>query len=303
MSKNITKYWCFTLNNPGKEALPGIDHFDYFVYGKEVGDSGTPHLQGFFILKNRQRLSFVKKLFPRAHFERMRGTPLEAATYCKKDGDFKEVGTLPLDKSARLKRRWDDFYLAAKEHRLDDIPSDMLVRYYHAFKRIMQDNPRKLEALPTTCGVWIHGVSGIGKSKMAREDYYPFYDKPLNKWWDGYREEPNVIVDDVDGTHASWIGHFLKRWADHYPFPAEQKGTTMQIRPEKIVVTSQFHLSDLFFGKTLEALERRFKIIHLTKPRNIAEVADETMGPISEEDKDWLILNGLMEKSPENLSG
>lgn len=95
------KRWCFTLNNYTAEEEASCleffrEHCTYGVYGREVGESGTPHLQGFVILHRQQRLSFLRRrLSNRAHFEGSRGTSVEAANYCKKDGDFIESGTVP----------------------------------------------------------------------------------------------------------------------------------------------------------------------------------------------------------------
>lgn len=88
------KYWCFTLNNWTNEevAQMALD-FSLFcnkwIYGKEIGENDTPHLQGFLVLNTKDRLSGIKKKFGnRYHFEKMKGTEEEAVRYCCKDGDI-----------------------------------------------------------------------------------------------------------------------------------------------------------------------------------------------------------------------
>lgn len=103
---NAAKRWCFTLNNPTNEdstALLESDAFEYIIIGREVGESGTPHLQGFLILQTKLRLRQLKLLggLGRAHLEVSRGTPEQAALYCKKDGDFDERGTLPISQQGK----------------------------------------------------------------------------------------------------------------------------------------------------------------------------------------------------------
>ncbi len=243
----------------------------YLVVGKEgKGEDETFHLQGYLAMKNRTLLTTVKKILPKAHWEikSMKSTHSQASEYCKKEGDYVEYGTLPLSvgevASLKMQQNWDSAFALAKAGKLDEIPKDMLIKYYHSFKRIAQDHPIKHPPLDHTCGIWITGPTGVGKSRKARHDHPDFYDKCLNKWWDGYRNEPSVILDDIDKSHGQWIGPFLKRWTDHYAFPAEQKGTTVQIRPKEIVVTSQYSIAEIFESQDqqmVEALERRFKTI------------------------------------------
>lgn len=82
--------WCFTLNNWT------VDEFEYLktvltegpdklVIGREVGESGTPHLQGYVRFVNKQTLSGLKKLNARAHWEPAKGTPEQNLKYCTKE--------------------------------------------------------------------------------------------------------------------------------------------------------------------------------------------------------------------------
>lgn len=86
--------WCFTLNNyteAEETALLTLD-IKYIVIGREVGEKGTPHLQGYIEFVNQRNLAQVKKYNEKAHWETRKGTPSEAANYCKKTENSKKKG-------------------------------------------------------------------------------------------------------------------------------------------------------------------------------------------------------------------
>lgn len=95
-----SRHWCFTLNNWTQEDDDRLKNLGeavtYIVYGYEVGDNGTPHLQGYVVFPTIKRLNQVKEAIgDRAHCEVKRGSPSQAADYCKKAGIFYENGTAP----------------------------------------------------------------------------------------------------------------------------------------------------------------------------------------------------------------
>ena len=104
------KRWVFTLNNPTDEeqnslytlgesiAADGDERLvTYLIFGDEVGEGGTPHLQGYLCLPTKKRLTYVKGLpgFERCHLEVSRGSHKQASDYCKKDGSYHEWGEGP----------------------------------------------------------------------------------------------------------------------------------------------------------------------------------------------------------------
>lgn len=92
------KHWCFTMNNytPANLDLLSspIEGVDYMVFGKEIGASGTPHLQGTVCFQSRKRRAQVTAILGQAHYTVTRHLT-QSIEYCKKDGDITEWGTPP----------------------------------------------------------------------------------------------------------------------------------------------------------------------------------------------------------------
>lgn len=105
---NGAKNWCFTLNNPTDDEEQKIcdtaegDETVYLVFGRETGEQGTRHLQGYVSFGSPKTLRQCKALLSsRIHAEVRKGTHYQAAEYCKKDGDYEEFGTTPMQQGKR----------------------------------------------------------------------------------------------------------------------------------------------------------------------------------------------------------
>lgn len=238
------------------------------VYGKEVGESGTPHLQGLCFFKNARTLHQAIKLLPECHVEITRNVQA-SIEYCKKDGDFTERGVPPMSQKAkgdgeidRYKQAWE----SAKKNDLENIDADIRIRCYNTLKTIAKDYAKAPPDLEDVCGLWFYGDPGSGKSYAARNNYGNYYLKETNKWWDSYQNEETVIIDEVELDQGKFIGHFLKKWADRYAFDAEVKGAKLIIRPKRIIVTSNYSIKEVFGHDRIltEAINRRFTSTHFT---------------------------------------
>jgi len=128
--------WVFTYNNYTPEDVLRLEQLGgnldgaglrYLVYGFEVGDSGTPHLQGYCIFISRKRRVALRSIIgERGHYEVSRGTPAQASDYCKKGGDYVEFGDLPVGTVKVVpKTGVTEFCNWLKE--LDEFPSEKII--------------------------------------------------------------------------------------------------------------------------------------------------------------------------------
>ncbi len=101
--------WIFTLNNYTDLEYRTIEqHFQdttYYCVGKEVGEEGTPHLQGYLEYKHAKAFGAIKKLIPRAHIEKGKGSRYQNLTYCSKEGDFITNIEMKISKDELIKKR------------------------------------------------------------------------------------------------------------------------------------------------------------------------------------------------------
>lgn len=242
------------------------EDIEYCVGGFEVGESGTKHIQGFVAFKNRKRLTQVKAIFPTAHLEVKKGKVQQAVDYCKKDGDWFQHGQVPKEQSdaggEATKRKYEEAWELAKKGRFEEIDPVIRYRSYSTAKQIHKDFMQPAQDIETIDNEWIYGESGVGKSYSVKERYPNAYKKMCNKWWDGYQGQEVVLIEDIDMKHEV-LGHHLKIWGDHYNFIAEIKGGAQNIRPKKIIVTSNYHPKDIWTDPNmLNPILRRFKVVH-----------------------------------------
>ncbi len=76
-----------------------------YVFAEEVGESGTPHLQGAVRFKIKTRFTAVKKLFKeQIHWEKCKGSWKQNVAYCTKVRDWAKLhGNIP--EASRYKPR------------------------------------------------------------------------------------------------------------------------------------------------------------------------------------------------------
>lgn len=258
--------WCFTLNNWSEEQYEKIIAFpcDYMIVGKEVGEEGTPHLQGYIRKKTQIRFNSLKKMMPQAHFEIAKGTPEQNIKYCSKEGDFVEIGERPVGQGKRtdIELVRDTIKTTGKIASVVEIATN-LQQIKMAEIMIKYIEPKR-DYKPNV--IWLYGASGLGKTRKALEMFPNAFRKSNSTglWWDGYDAHQDVIIDDVKNEDQKYYLTLLEL-LDRYECRIQVKGGTRQFLARNIVLTSLWHPGRLFgaFDDAVEIERRIDQIIKL----------------------------------------
>lgn len=234
------KYWCFTLNNYTDDEEKTIQSIDcqYLIYGKEVGESGTPHLQGYIEFSRKRGFGAVKRMFPgRTHLEVRRGTASEAAEYCRKsDVAPYEFGEISRGQGARTDL--DALHTDLKNgKRLAEIRDDHFgnyLKYHKAISNYVLHNEQPRDFETEVRVYW--GKTGTGKTRRAFEEFPTAYFHPGGPWFDGYEGDECVIFDDFGGSEFKLT--YLLKLLDRYPMRVPIKGGFVQWKPKTVIITS-----------------------------------------------------------------
>lgn len=234
----------------------------YIVYGREVGENGTRHLQGYAEFPKRLRLNQLRNLLPNCHIEARRGTNEEARAYCIKDGDFQEFGELHV---ARQGHRSDLHSLQQSLQMgasLRDVSNDHFASFVRYNRGIIlyQLYNSNLERRIKSVIVYVGGT-GVGKTSSVWDNLHNINDiwvYSSDGWFDGYDNHKIALFDDFSGGEFKIT--FLLRLLDAYPMRVRIKGGFTWWNPEEIYITSNLAIQDWYTHACpnhVEALKRR----------------------------------------------
>lgn len=257
-----SKSWCYTLNHPQPEEINQLiaitDDCSRHRCTLEEGENGTPHLQGAITFRKAMRLTALKKLNKRIHWEITKSEP-HAYIYCTK-------GEIIIDKQSEQGKRNDILQVQA------DINSGMTIKeiadkhfnYYMKYKKnieayfMLKNEPRNF----VTEVIVLWGESETGKTRTAIEDgarkvYY------ANGFFYGAVNADVVLFDEFDECEMSRT--LFLEITDRYECTINVKGGESNWRPKKIYLTSNINPKHWKIGWD-EAIRRRItKIVHLKK--------------------------------------
>lgn len=284
MSSKCPRNFCWTLNNPTEAEITSMknDHsmFSYIVFGLETGSKGTTHLQGYCECLTQYRFKKVRQFFNnRAHIEPRKGTPKQAAGYCKKGEceehlktafrciycqDFEGDWEFFFPRTVEEPETWMDPFeegTISQQGKRSDItaPVEMLtegsnltmvaktfpeqfVKYHKGFSalRSLLMQPRALDKDPQV--IWLWGPTGVGKTRDAYLKYWP--KEPHYVW----QASNGRWWDGYDGEDKIIMEEFRGQmlWSDllallqRTEYRVQYKGGFVHIQASKFVFTSPF---------------------------------------------------------------
>lgn len=116
-----------------------------------------------------------------------------------------------------------------------------MIRYHRSVKEYKRIKTPKRDWIPRI--IIFYGASGTGKSRAAREFFPNAYWKPLNKWWDDYDSQEDVVWDEFSGQYPF---RELLRVLDSTPLIVETKGGSCQFVGRRIIFTTNEQPSEWY---------------------------------------------------------
>jgi hypothetical protein len=291
------RHTCWTINNWTPDELDWARSYPtklksvrYHCFSQEVGENGTPHLQGYTAWTTTMSLEvFKRKAGGRLHYEPdVQGSAKQNRDYCaglvEKKGNtrnptFEEFGELPAQGDRA------DWRKAVDQVRARLPVVDVIIEQPHLLPTI-----RALERYATLSRqppkdrdvrvLYITGPPGCGKTRAIHEAYPDAYWKPEGEWWDGYEGQPVVVLDDYysDIRYSQAL-----RVLDRYPLRLPVKGGFVPAEFTTVLITSNAELDEQYPSippKRREALYRRiYCVITAEDGINAEHITDALQAP------------------------
>lgn len=247
-----SKSWAFTLNNYTDEDIQLITDWEknYLIYGKEVGENGTPHLQGTIVFKSGKRLGGLKKLHNSIHWEPC--INLDASiNYCMKDKNY----VIQDNRKQGKRNDLSDAIECLREKGLKTLKNEhpeVYVKYHSGLEKLVNETQPERDFKPYV--TWLWGSPGTGKTRYVNDREKSLWISDNNfKFWNGYENQEAVCFDDLRESDITFTQ--LLKVLDRYAMTVPIKGGHRNFNSKRIYITCPFPPTE-FFTNTNEKIEQ-----------------------------------------------
>jgi len=269
-----SKTFSFVINNWTEKDIKILDNLEcnYICYGKEVGESGNPHLQGWITFLIAKKLSGCKKVHPKAHWEV--GKTRDGMNYCMKDGDFKIRDNRKQGKRTDIDAAIACVITGGIKKVVEEHP-DAFIKYHAGLEKLAFRNTKPRNHNDPPVITWLYGKTGTGKTRRVVEKEPDLWISGRDlKWWDGYDNQEAVLFDDFRGDFCTF--HELLRLLDRYPINVAVKGGFRVFNSKRIYITSAYKPEDIYTTREdIGQLLRRINTVTEVSKSNIVDLVTE----------------------------
>jgi len=286
MTATRVRSWCLTLNNPTDEEvnhLRGLNErlFKCAIFAHEIGESETPHIQGFVQFVNARTLTACKKILgtARVHLEAANGTPYEAYNYCmKEDGEIFTFGDEPAEVELS---DWERILIA-----VENGESDLdIIRKWPAIAMRCQTAIAKYRAIYQASVVqwrdvdvqYLWGATGTGKTRGVLYDAHGNYNQDVYRAtnaknpFDMYNGESTIVFEEF---RSQFTCRDMLNWIDGHPvmLPARYADRMAQF-------TTVYILSNWSFDEQYKTVRDTSPATYAAWARRVTSIVEITEEP------------------------
>lgn len=300
MSKH--RNYVFTWNNWNTESIEKLKETftkeitSFICWGEEIGEEGTPHLQGYLELNAPRPITFLcgttkkPKWLYGTRLDKRKGNQIEAINYCKKGDQSKEEWEESKSNGPNfgLNAKYTELGIKNKQGSRTDIDGIKEAAIRGGMKEVTNiasniqqvklaeiflryHEPKRTE-MPTI--YWLHGPTNVGKSHWARQialshgyTEEDIFDKDESKWFLDYDCHKCTIFNDYRGCIKFCE---LLKICDKWAHSVECKGGSRQFNSPLIIFTSDRAPENCYrnvgdVNQLIRRIESKGKVILLTE--------------------------------------